>query len=187
MSPSPQTPPPAPTGNAICPVRRGLLAAAGGVSVVALLAACGDGYNDYQVPPVDNAGAAGNDPAAGGGAAPDPAGGGGNTGGNGGGANDGGGGGGAANALASTDEIPVGGGKVVDGLLIMQPEQGRFRAFDAACPHQGVQVSPPKNGTINCPGHGAQFDDQGGVTNGPAQSGLVRRKLRVRNGSIFRA
>ncbi|GGK43909.1 hypothetical protein GCM10010124_40940 [Pilimelia terevasa] len=184
MSPAPQSPSPTPgarpRADAICPVRRGILAAAGGVSVAALLSACGDDYSGYSVPPVNNAGASASADTGGGGSGGDGGGSGGNNGGGGGDAP-------AGDALAKVDDIPVGGGKVIDGLLVMQPKEGRFRAFDAACPHQGVQVSPPEDGTISCSGHGAQFDEQGAVTKGPAQSGLTRRKLRVRNGEIFRA
>src|SRR6185437_10568656 len=48
-----------------------------------------------------------------------------------------------AGALATTSQIPDGGGKIIDGvnIVITQPESGSFRAFTAICTHQGCIVS----------------------------------------------
>ena len=45
-------------------------------------------------------------------------------------------------ALATTDEIPVGGGIVLTDarIVITQPSQGEFQAFSAVCTHQGCLV-----------------------------------------------
>src|SRR5689334_20084873 len=45
-------------------------------------------------------------------------------------------------ALATTTEIPVGGGKVFAGqnVVITQPSAGTFKGFSATCTHQGCQV-----------------------------------------------
>ncbi|GAA2526018.1 Rieske (2Fe-2S) protein [Pilimelia columellifera] len=166
----------------LCPSRRSLLAIAGGISVTAVLAACSDDYSGYTLPQED--------PNAQGNADPSASSDGGGDGGGGGGDDDDaapGDSGGGAEELAATDDIPVGGGKVVDGVLIMQPAAGRFRAFNAACPHQGVQVSAPKDGAISCSAHGSEFALNGDVTNGPAKKGLSRVKIRVKSGKILRA
>src|SRR5688500_10892137 len=44
--------------------------------------------------------------------------------------------------LATTDEIPVGGGIVLpdDNVVITQPSAGEFVAFSSLCAHQGFDV-----------------------------------------------
>lgn len=85
--------------------------------------------------------------------------------------------------------IPVGSGAVVQGpngpVLLEQPTPGVVRAYDATCPHQGVTVDPPVDGTITCPGHGSQFDAAtGALKQGPATTGLTPVSTRVVNGSV---
>ena len=82
---------------------------------------------------------------------------------------------GAPAPLASTKDIPVGGGKVFDQrrMVITQPQQGTFKAFSAVCTHAGCVVAEVKNGTINCPCHGSRFKAaDGSVATGPASSAL---------------
>ena len=80
-----------------------------------------------------------------------------------------------AKSLASTADIPVGGGVVFDqvGVVVTQPKAGSFKAFSAVCTHAGCMVAEVKDGTINCPCHGSKFKiDDGTVTTGPARSAL---------------
>jgi Rieske Fe-S protein len=96
-----------------------------------------------------------------------------------------GGAGGAA--LASTDEIPVGGGKVFDGknVVVTQPTSGEFVAFSAVCTHQGCSVATVLDGTINCPCHGSKFDiKDGSVAGGPAPQPLSKVQITVDGTSI---
>jgi Rieske Fe-S protein len=82
---------------------------------------------------------------------------------------------GAPAPLASTKDIPVGGGKVFEQrrMVITQPQQGTFKAFSAVCTHAGCVVAEVKNGTINCPCHGSRFKAaDGSVAAGPASSAL---------------
>ncbi len=86
-------------------------------------------------------------------------------------------------------QIPVGGGTLVEGpngpVLLVQPSAGVVKAFSAVCPHQGVTVDPPVNGTITCPGHGSEFDGASGALKlGPAQTGLTPISTRVVNGAV---
>jgi cytochrome b6-f complex iron-sulfur subunit len=86
-------------------------------------------------------------------------------------------------------QIPVGGGTLVGGpngpVLLEQPTPGVIKAYDATCPHQGVTVDPPVDGTITCPGHGSQFDAAtGALKRGPATTGLTPVPTRVVNGSV---
>ncbi|HEV7652887.1 MAG TPA: Rieske (2Fe-2S) protein [Actinophytocola sp.] len=84
--------------------------------------------------------------------------------------------------LASTKDIPVGGGKVFEKeeLVITQPSKGEFKGFSAICTHQGCTVSQVKGGTINCPCHGSKFEvTDGSVRSGPAGKPLPYRSVKV--------
>ena len=89
--------------------------------------------------------------------------------------------------LASTSEIPVGGGKVFDGenVVVTQPEGGQFVAFSAVCTHQGCSVATVLDGTINCPCHGSKFSvKDGSVEGGPAPKPLSKVAITVDGTSI---
>jgi len=82
-------------------------------------------------------------------------------------------------ALTRAAEVPVGGGVVVAGgrVVVAQPSDGVFKAYDARCPHMGIPVNPPgadgTPGVILCPGHRARFKAaDGSVVNGPATRAL---------------
>jgi Rieske Fe-S protein len=93
----------------------------------------------------------------------------------------------AGSALASTGEIPVGGGKVFDGknVVVTQPVSGEFAAFSAVCTHQGCSVATVLDGTINCPCHGSKFSiKDGSVAGGPAPQPLSKVQITVVGTSI---
>jgi Rieske Fe-S protein len=92
--------------------------------------------------------------------------------------------------LASTTDIPVGGGKILTGqkIVITQPRAGSFDAFTAVCTHQGCLVATVSGGTINCPCHGSKFSiANGSVVNGPAASPLAPVSIKVQGTSIVQA
>ncbi|MEV4657104.1 Rieske (2Fe-2S) protein [Micromonospora sp. NPDC049301] len=90
--------------------------------------------------------------------------------------------------LARTGDVPVGGGTVVDGVLVVQPEAGTFTAYDATCPHQGVRVGAPRDGVITCPAHNSTFAaGDGARLGGPATRGLTAIPVRVDGTNIIRA
>jgi Rieske Fe-S protein len=96
-------------------------------------------------------------------------------------------GGGASSALATTSEIPVGGGKVLTAqkIVITQPQAGTFHAFTAICTHQGCIVNTVSGGTINCPCHGSKYSIvNGSVVNGPAPLPLAAVSIKVEGTSI---
>ena len=92
--------------------------------------------------------------------------------------------------LASTSEVPVGGGKILTDkkIVITQPQAGTFDAFTAVCTHQGCIVTTVSGGTINCPCHGSKFSiANGSVVNGPASSPLAPISIKVQGTSIIQA
>lgn len=102
-------------------------------------------------------------------------------------------GGSGADALASTSDIPVGGGAVFPDqqVVITQPTQGDFKGFTAICTHQGCTVGSVADGRITCPCHGSQFSiEDGSNVTGPSGTAagsvapLAEVDLSVQGGSI---
>ena len=92
--------------------------------------------------------------------------------------------------LASTADVPVGGGKILASqkIVITQPQAGTFHAFTAVCTHQGCIVGTVAGGTIDCPCHGSKFSiTDGSVVNGPASSPLAPVAIKVQGTSIVQA
>ena len=90
-------------------------------------------------------------------------------------------------ALASTSEIPVGGGKVfsAEKVVVTQPTAGEFKAFSAVCTHGQCIVDQVADGTIDCPCHGSKFSAKdGSVVIGPAASPLPGVRISVSSGQI---
>jgi Rieske Fe-S protein len=93
-------------------------------------------------------------------------------------------------ALASTSDVPVGGGKILADkkIVITQPQSGAFHAFSAVCTHAGCTVGSVSGGTINCPCHGSRFNiTDGAVVNGPAASPLPPVSIKVQGTAIIQA
>lgn len=152
--------------------RRGVLAGAGLAGVAGVISACSFGSSGSSAGSAygSGSGAGASAPSA----APSGSGMGGGS------ANGGSASGGAS--LASTSEIPVGGGKVFASqkVVVTQPEAGTFKAFSAICTHQQCSVDKVANGTISCPCHGATFSAKdGSVTGGPAPSPLPPANITV--------
>ncbi|WP_148613111.1 Rieske (2Fe-2S) protein [Nocardioides rubriscoriae] len=106
---------------------------------------------------------------------------------------DGGGGGAvpeAGSVLATTSEVPVGGGIVLPdaNLVLTQPTAGDFKAFSATCTHTGTQVNAIDGTDIVCPNHGSRFSiTDGSVTNPPASSPLEPIAIKVDGDNILTA
>lgn len=98
----------------------------------------------------------------------------------------------SAEPLATTDEFPVGGGKVVGTsggpVVLTHPTDEEFLAFSGKCTHQGCTVAEVTENTILCTCHGSTFDGStGDRLEGPAPTGLAPVAIRVDGGSIFLA
>ncbi|MFF2267725.1 Rieske (2Fe-2S) protein [Cellulosimicrobium cellulans] len=146
------------------PTRRVVLAGSGAGAALALLAACGGGGPTGT----RDDGTSGGEGSGGGG--PDV---------------------GPGQALASVDDVPVGGALAVtvDGapLLVTQPEEGTFAAFSAICTHQGCTVAPG-DGELLCPCHASRYDlATGAVLGGPAPSPLPEVPVTVDGGEVTSA
>ncbi|MDT7702698.1 MAG: hypothetical protein QOJ30_5023 [Pseudonocardiales bacterium] len=90
-------------------------------------------------------------------------------------------------ALTTTDRVPVGGGTILaaHGVVLTQPVEGTFLAFDSTCPHRGCAVRAVAAGLINCFCHGSRFRiADGSVAGGPAAEPLRPRAIVVVDGEI---
>jgi Rieske Fe-S protein len=82
-------------------------------------------------------------------------------------------------------DFPVGTWKLVGDIIIAQDAMGLF-ALTGICSHIGCNLDPPlKDGTINCPCHGAQFDGNGNVLMGPAIRPLQHFALSICSGDVY--
>ncbi|AQA06751.1 (2Fe-2S)-binding protein [Mycobacterium sp. MS1601] len=88
-------------------------------------------------------------------------------------------------ALASTDEVPVGSGIIVDDVVLTQPVAGEFKGFSNVCTHTGCRLNEVADGTINCPCHGSKFNLDGTVAQGPASRPLDTAAIVVEGDSIL--
>jgi len=87
--------------------------------------------------------------------------------------------------LATTAEVPVGSGTVVDDTVVTQPAPGVFHGFVARCTHAGCLLTNVVDGAIVCPCHGSRFNLDGEVTRGPAVAPLKPAAVTVRGNSIL--
>jgi Rieske Fe-S protein len=98
-------------------------------------------------------------------------------------------GGAAPGTLASTAEVPEGGGTIIDGVnvVLTQPQAGSFKGFSAVCTHQGCIVDSISDGIIGCPCHGSEFSiKDGSVVRGPATQPLPPVAIKVEGTSIVK-
>lgn len=93
-------------------------------------------------------------------------------------------------ALAAVDEVPVGGGAVFadEEIVVVQPEEGEFKAYTAICKHQGCPLDAVEDGQILCSqtcGHGSTYAiEDGSNVQGPATAPLDEVPITVEGGSI---
>lgn len=76
----------------------------------------------------------------------------------------------------STGALSVNGGFIISNdIIIARTNSGSFLAVSAACTHQGTIVNYV-GGSNNfvCPNHGAEYNNDGNVTKGPATKNLTK-------------
>lgn len=96
----------------------------------------------------------------------------------------------AGTELATTDEVPVGGGIVLaeERVVLTQPTAGEFKAFTAVCTHQQLTVTSVEDGQIRCANHGSSYSaETGEVEGGPAPAALAEVPIRVEGDRILSA
>ncbi|GAA1297908.1 Rieske (2Fe-2S) protein [Saccharothrix xinjiangensis] len=99
----------------------------------------------------------------------------------------------SAAVIAALADVPDGGGLVAGNPATSKPlvlvrTGDTVKAYDATCPHQGVAVTPPENGTITCPAHGSQFSAaDGSLAKGPATKGLTEVGVKVEGDQVLLA
>ena len=96
----------------------------------------------------------------------------------------------AGAALATIDEVPVGGGLILgeEGIVITQPTEGEFKGFTSVCTHQGNTVTSVEDGQILCSFHGSSYSaETGEVEGGPAPSALGEIAIKVDGDQILAA
>ena len=93
----------------------------------------------------------------------------------------------AADVIAQTSDVPVGGGLIVDDVVITQETAGDFRGFSSVCTHRGCSVESVSGGLIVCPCHHSLFGLDGSVAGGPASRALRSVSIKVEGGQIIRA
>jgi nitrite reductase/ring-hydroxylating ferredoxin subunit len=96
----------------------------------------------------------------------------------------------AENVLVEAANVPVGGGVLTEGgMLVLQLEKGQFTAFDAKCPHLNYLVRPPDaNGIMVCSGHQSKFRASDGArVDGPAVSNLSPRAVKLSGSNVVLA
>lgn len=106
------------------------------------------------------------------------------------GAGDAGGGGQAGAALVAAADVPVGGGVAITDqqVVVVQPEEGEFKAYSSVCTHQGGAITRVEDGEMVCSLHQSHFAiDDGDAVSGPASNPLPEVKVRVRDGQVVRA
>ena len=90
--------------------------------------------------------------------------------------------------LATTAEVPVGGGIVKGAFVITQPSEGTFKAFSKVCTHQGCDVNRVDGGVILCPCHGSRYSiEDGSVQVGPAPRALPEISVKVSGSDVVKA
>ena len=85
----------------------------------------------------------------------------------------------------SAAKVPVGSAAIVGEVVVSQPTAGSYKAFSAACPHQGCFVSRVEGKQITCVCHGSAFSAaDGSVLSGPSPRGLIARTVTVNGDNL---
>ncbi len=79
----------------------------------------------------------------------------------------------------------VGGFLVSQGVVVARVNATTFIAVSAACTHEGTIINYNAGGNnFICPNHGARFDSNGAVTQGPASTNLKKYNTSLSGASL---
>lgn len=87
----------------------------------------------------------------------------------------------AGDRIGRVDQIRVGGGRIYPeaSMVITQPAEGEYVALSGICTHQHCTLREVSNGKIVCGCHGSEFDLEGKVLKGPAETDLGTRSIEI--------
>lgn len=94
---------------------------------------------------------------------------------------------GGAVPVGKVSDVKVGGGAIftATSVVVTQPKEGEFKAFDSTCTHQGCPLTNVADGAINCSCHGSKFSiETGEPINGPATKALAAKQVTVKGDQI---
>lgn len=98
---------------------------------------------------------------------------------------------GGSGSLAALEDVPDGGGLIVegpDGQVLLVRTGDQVKAYNAACTHKGTIVDAPVDGVATCSNHGSEFStEDGSVVKGPATSPLAEVAVRVDGNNVVLA
>jgi nitrite reductase/ring-hydroxylating ferredoxin subunit len=83
-------------------------------------------------------------------------------------------------AVGSAAQVQYSGGT----LLVARTGQDAFTALTSICTHQACTITGYSNLTYICPCHGSQFDTNGQVKKGPANTALRRYQTQFANNQL---
>jgi cytochrome b6-f complex iron-sulfur subunit len=86
----------------------------------------------------------------------------------------------------STGALAANGGALVhDGVIVARTMGGSYIAIDSACSHEGTTINyVPASNSFKCPNHGAAYDANGNVLQGPATTSLQDYKTSLNGNSL---
>jgi Rieske Fe-S protein len=88
--------------------------------------------------------------------------------------------------LTKLADVPVGGGVITQGYVVIRDAGDTVHAFSSVCTHLGCDVNKVSGGKIFCPCHGSVFDaGTGAVLQGPASSPLPTMHVSVEGGEVY--
>ncbi len=88
---------------------------------------------------------------------------------------------------SANSALSANGGFIISqGVIVAKTNVGEYIAVSAACTHQGTNVQfQSANNRFHCPSHGANFNTNGTVQNGPANSALTKYNTNL-SGNMLR-
>ena len=90
------------------------------------------------------------------------------------------------NSSANSALAANGGYVISQGVIVAKTSAGEYIAVSAACTHQGTNVQfQSSNNRFHCPSHGANFNTNGTVQNGPVNSPLTKYNTNL-SGNMLR-
>lgn len=69
-------------------------------------------------------------------------------------------------------------------ICIYRLNENEYSALWMKCTHQGAELQASGD-VLQCPAHGSEFNNKGGVTNGPAGTNLRTFPVKVTNNELF--